>query len=91
MYLKRNVGYGTLHCKKGWNGNVKTANVFYSVWGADFNLALSHSRLRSPVFHPNDDECFLNQSKIEQPIGKGRVRGRGREGVGAETFYRAWA
>ncbi len=51
--------------------------------GAD--LTLSHSHIRSPAFHSHDDdECFLIYSKIEQPIGKGRVRGRGREGVGAD-------
>ncbi len=42
-------------------------------------------KLRSPVFHPYDDhECFLNYSTMEQPIGKGRVRGRGRKGMGAD-------
>jgi hypothetical protein len=25
--------------------------------GVDYNLTLSHSRLRSPVFHPNEGEC----------------------------------
>jgi hypothetical protein len=50
---------------------------------ADYNLTLSRSRLRShrsQAFHLNDDECrrtFPNYSKMEQPIGKGRVRGRG--------------
>ncbi len=54
--------------------------------GADYNLTLSHRQLRSSAFHSHgdDDECFLNYSKMEQPIGKGRVRGRGREGVGAD-------
>jgi hypothetical protein len=49
--------------------------------GAD--LTLSHSQLLSPAFHSHDDGeclCFLIYSKIEQPIGKGRVRGRGRKG-----------
>ena len=52
--------------------------------GAD--LTLSHSQLRSPAFHSHDDdnECFPNYSKMEQPIGKGRVRGRGRKGVGTD-------
>jgi hypothetical protein len=44
--------------------------------GADYNLSLSHSQLRSLAFHPNDDEC--------RRIGNGRVRERGMEGVGAD-------
>jgi hypothetical protein len=32
----------------------------------------------------NGDKCFPNHSKLEQLIGKGRVRGRGTEGVGAD-------
>ncbi len=60
---------------------------------AEYNLTLSHSRLRSPTFHPQRrqmktyaNECFPSHSKIEQPIGKGRVRGRGREGVHKRYF-----
>jgi hypothetical protein len=49
--------------------------------GADYNLTLSHSRLKSSTPTTNADDCFPNYSKIEQPIGKGRVRGRGTEGV----------
>ncbi len=36
----------------------------------------------------NADECFPNYSKMEQPIGKGRVQGRGMEGVGADFMSR---
>ncbi len=38
----------------------------------------------------NVDEYFPNYSKMEQPIGKGREQGRGREGLRA-YFYGAWA
>jgi hypothetical protein len=37
----------------------------------------------------NANECFPNYSKIEQPIGKGRVQGRGREEVGADFMYQS--
>jgi hypothetical protein len=43
--------------------------------GADYNLTVSHNRLRSPVSFPirsNADECFPSYSKMEQPIGRGR-------------------
>jgi hypothetical protein len=44
--------------------------------GADYKLTLPHSQLLSTVsFHPSDgaDEIFPSCSKMEQPIGKGRV------------------
>jgi hypothetical protein len=39
---------------------------------ADYNLTLSHSRLRSPLLPTTTigDKCFPNYSKMEQPIGK---------------------
>ncbi len=49
--------------------------------GADC-FALSHSRIQRLVFRLNNDECqliFHQLVKMEQPIGKGIVRGRGRE------------
>ncbi len=30
------------------------------------------------------DECLLNYSKMKQPIGRGRIRARGMEGMGAD-------
>jgi hypothetical protein len=57
--------------------------------GADCNLTLSYSRRRKLAFCSKDEECrrmFLELIKMEQPIGKGRVRGRGREVMVAD-FY----
>jgi hypothetical protein len=40
--------------------------------GAEYNLALSHSRLRSSAFHINEgaDEFFPNFTKMKQTIGE---------------------
>ncbi len=42
--------------------------------GVDYNVTLSHSCLWGPNFHPKDKECL----PIYQPVGKGRVKERGR-------------
>jgi hypothetical protein len=79
-----------------WLSNPSEAKFIHSeiwsVWtepyaGVDYKLILSHSRLRSPALHPNDDDCrrmFPQLFEMEQPIGKGRVQGRGEKGWGAD-------
>jgi hypothetical protein len=52
--------------------------------GADYDLTLSHSRLWSQAFHPNDDQCRRLFSQLEQPIGKEKVREGGMEGMEAD-------
>jgi hypothetical protein len=44
----------------------------------DFGVQLS------TLMTTNSDEYFPNYSKMKQPIGKGRVRGRESEGMGAD-------
>jgi hypothetical protein len=47
--------------------------------GADYDLTLSHSRLRRPAFQPNDIKCrrmFRQTFKMGQPIGKRREEER---------------
>jgi hypothetical protein len=68
LYSERNVGYGTIFV------------------GADYITSpclIVDSKVQpSTQTTTNANECFPNYSKMEQPIGKGRVRRRGREGVG---------
>jgi hypothetical protein len=48
--------------------------------GADYNLTLSHiddSGVQLSIPVTNAYEWFLNYSKMEQPLGKGKIRGRG--------------
>ncbi len=68
--------------------------------GDVYNLPFSHKRLRSPTFHPYtttnmSTNIFQIIKKWNNQFGKGRVRGRGREGVGAdlmsENRHGAWA
>jgi hypothetical protein len=47
----------------------------------------SEDQLSTPTT-TNDDECFSNYSKNEQPIGKGRVRESVRKRVGSDFFSR---
>jgi hypothetical protein len=70
--------------RRGWTPEpIFKENVVYGT-GADYNLNLTHSRLRSPAFHPNDDECdecFLNYLKWSNQYEKGSTRkGEGRDG-----------
>ncbi len=50
--------------------------------GADYNLTLSHSRLRSPAFPPQRRRMAMNVSpiiqKTRQQVEKGRVGGGGK-------------
>ncbi len=64
--------------------------------GADNNLTLSFFK-NSTLKTTNAEECFLNYSKMEQPVGQWRVQERGKEGwemifyVSGKKFYGAWA
>jgi hypothetical protein len=57
--------------------------------GADYNITRTHSRLRSSAFHPQRRRMPTNVSrntqKMEQPLGKGGARQKGRKGVGIGT------
>ncbi len=58
-----------------------------------YNLTLSHSRLWSPAFHPNNDEYrrgFPYYSKMKQPIGKGRKREPGGKGWKLTLWFRMY-
>jgi hypothetical protein len=53
-------------------------------------LAITSPFIPKSSFQPqrtNADECFANYSKMEQQIGKGRVRGRWMEGVEDDFMF----
>jgi hypothetical protein len=70
LYSKRNVGYGY--------GTLELTITSPLSCILDYRVNLFTATMTI------SDNCFPNFSKMKQLIGKWRVRGRGREGVGAD-------
>ncbi len=76
-YSKRNLRYGTLS---------RYIHMLELAITSSYLIVDSEVQLSTPAVTAKSDECFQKYSKMEQPIAKGQVWGRGREGVGVDCL-----